>query len=87
MRYIIKSFLLLILVLQTIKGYQFGAHRHESRIKRSIMCPPGIKKVNCRMSPCLGTKCRSYPLANCVPNYCGGCYYDYYFNGRKIKCN
>ncbi|XP_048236793.1 cysteine-rich motor neuron 1 protein-like isoform X1 [Haliotis rufescens] len=52
----------------------------------SIPCPKGVSKVNCNMPPCLGAKCRMYPMATCVESYCGGCRYAFYVNKKKVSC-
>ena len=28
----------------------------------------------------------SHPTAECIPNYCGGCWSDYYLDGELIEC-
>jgi len=41
--------------------------------------------VDCFQDPCLVEACPVYPNADCVPNYCGGCYADFYnANGELI---
>jgi hypothetical protein len=41
--------------------------------------------VDCFQDPCLVETCSAYPNADCVPNYCGGCYADFYnHNGELI---
>ncbi|CAK9293751.1 unnamed protein product [Gordionus sp. m RMFG-2023] len=82
----IKSFLLLVLVLVAIKGAPPADHRYGTRIRRSSMCPPDVIVVKCFVSPCHQRKCPRYPLANCVPNYCGGCKHDFYYDGEKVTC-
>ena len=43
--------------------------------------------VNCFVDPCLVSECTSYPDAECVANYCGGCWADYYLDGEQINCD
>ena len=43
--------------------------------------------VYCFVDPCLVSECSSYPDAECVANYCGGCWADYYLNGELIDCD
>ena len=44
--------------------------------------------VYCPIDPCLYSNCYSNNSAECVANYCGGCYSDYYNNidGELIYC-
>ena len=43
--------------------------------------------VNCFADPCEVSECISYPDAECVANYCEGCWADYYLNGELITCD
>ena len=43
--------------------------------------------VNCFVNPCSVSECTSYPDAECVVNYCGGCWADYYLDGEQINCD
>ena len=43
--------------------------------------------VYCFVDPCLVSECSSYPDAECVANYCGGCWADYYLNGELLDCD
>jgi len=43
--------------------------------------------VNCFVDPCFVSECTSYPDAECVANYCGGCWADYYLDGEQINCD
>ena len=43
--------------------------------------------VDCFVDPCLVSECTSYPDAECVANYCGGCWADYYLDGELINCD
>ena len=43
--------------------------------------------VNCFVDPCLVSDCTSYPDVECVANYCGGCWADYYLYGELINCD
>jgi len=44
--------------------------------------------VDCFQDPCLVESCPAYPDSECVANYCGGCYADFYdINGKLIDCS
>ena len=43
--------------------------------------------VDCFADPCLVSECSSYPDAECVANYCGNCWADYYLYGELIDCD
>ena len=43
--------------------------------------------VNCFANPCEISECTSYPDAECVANYCEGCWADYYLDGDLINCD
>jgi hypothetical protein len=43
--------------------------------------------VDCFADPCEVSECISYPDAECVANYCEGCWADYYLNGELITCD
>ena len=43
--------------------------------------------ANCFVDPCLVSECTSYPDAECVANYCGGCWADYYLDGEQTNCD
>ena len=49
-------------------------------------CSSPLKTYQCKVAPCHVTKCPAYPDAKCVNNYCGGCFADFYLNGRKVDC-
>ncbi len=50
-------------------------------------CEKNCRIVRCKINPCdLQSKCDAYPNAVCVPNYCGGCNFDWIFNGKKVEC-
>ena len=42
--------------------------------------------VNCLVAPCSTSECTLYPDAECVANYCGGCWADYYLNNELVYC-
>ncbi|XP_076804661.1 uncharacterized protein LOC143448699 [Clavelina lepadiformis] len=48
-------------------------------------CPPGSPVARCTKEPCLGQTCPAYPEAVCENNYCGGCNFDFFLNGRKLS--
>jgi len=43
--------------------------------------------VSCFADPCSVSECTSNPDAECVANYCGGCWADYYLNDELINCD
>ncbi len=43
--------------------------------------------VDCFVDPCEVSSCSDYPLAECVSNFCDGCWADYYVNGELVFCN
>ena len=43
--------------------------------------------VDCFADPCEVSECISYPDAECIANYCGGCWADYYLDGEQITCD
>jgi hypothetical protein len=42
--------------------------------------------VSCFVDPCSVSDCFSNSNAECVPNYCGGCFADYFVNDELIYC-
>ncbi|XP_033105706.1 neurogenic locus notch homolog protein 1-like isoform X2 [Anneissia japonica] len=52
-----------------------------------IRCPgSNVAGDNCDY-PCDGTTCLLDPSAICIPNYCGGCHYEYYYeNATLVDC-
>ena len=54
-----------------------------TQIKISSNCQ---SPVNCFSNPCLSSYCHSDLDAQCIPNYCGGCWSDYYLNENLIIC-
>ena len=42
--------------------------------------------VYCFVDPCSVSNCYSYPETECVANYCGGCWADYYLDNELIQC-
>ncbi|MFQ6610109.1 MAG: hypothetical protein ACE5D7_04840, partial [Fidelibacterota bacterium] len=42
--------------------------------------------VYCFIDPCEVTACDYYPDAECVSDYCGGCYADFYVDGELVDC-
>ena len=43
--------------------------------------------VDCFQDPCLVESCLSYPNSECVANYCGGCYADFYNASGELITN
>jgi hypothetical protein len=42
--------------------------------------------VNCFVDPCSTSNCYSHPDAECISNYCGSCWSDYYLDNEFIYC-
>ncbi len=51
------------------------------------MCQEGVPVFNCLIDPCMNAECPANEMAECVPNYCGGCGFDFYVAGRIIDCS
>ncbi|XP_071941275.1 uncharacterized protein [Antedon mediterranea] len=47
-------------------------------------CLDGRPPFACKRNPCDGTTCSANPLTSCVPNYCGGCFVDFYDRNSNI---
>ena len=45
-----------------------------------------LNPLDCFVDPCSVSNCYSYPEAECVANYCGGCWADYYLDNELIQC-
>jgi len=43
--------------------------------------------VECFADPCEVGECPAYPEAECVANYCDGCWADFYINGELLDCS
>ena len=43
--------------------------------------------VDCFADPCTVEFCSEFPEAECVPNYCDGCWTDYYLDEELLDCN
>ena len=54
-----------------------------SSIELSINCQ---FPINCVIDPCSLSNCFSDPDAECIPNYCGGCWSDYYLDNELVQC-
>ncbi len=44
------------------------------------------KPVSCFVEPCTVSNCTSSDNAECVDNYCGGCYADYFYEDELFVC-
>ncbi|KAK7002918.1 neurogenic locus notch protein 1, partial [Biomphalaria glabrata] len=55
---------------------------HSALVPPSSSCPQPLSM--CKANPCDVTKCISFPMATCIPNYCGGCTANFYFNGIPL---
>ena len=42
--------------------------------------------VDCFVDPCSISNCYSLPNAECIPNYCGGCWSDYFLDDNLMQC-
>ena len=42
--------------------------------------------LNCVVDPCNISHCYSQPESECIANYCGGCWSDYYLESELIQC-
>ena len=57
------------------------------RINCNTGCPISKPLVYCAINPCRTAKCEAYPDAKCVPNYCGGCFAEFYdAHGNRVNC-
>jgi len=45
-----------------------------------------LNDVFCFIDPCEVTSCEYYPEAECVADYCGGCFANFYIDGDMIDC-
>jgi len=45
-----------------------------------------LNPVDCFVDPCSTSNCYTHPETECVSNYCGGCYSDYYLDNELIQC-
>ena len=45
-----------------------------------------LAPVTCLVDPCSTSICASYPSSECIANYCGGCWADYYLNNELVHC-
>jgi len=44
--------------------------------------------VDCFQDPCITYECDANPNLECLPNFCGGCYADFYdLEGNLVDCN
>ena len=43
--------------------------------------------INCFVDPCSISNCYSEPAAECIADYCGGCWSDFYLNNELIQCD
>ncbi|GIR89396.1 MAG: hypothetical protein CM15mP87_08880 [Candidatus Neomarinimicrobiota bacterium] len=42
--------------------------------------------INCFSNPCSTSNCYSNQIAECIPNYCGSCWSDYFLDDNLIQC-
>lgn len=51
-------------------------------------CANGQRRFKCGNTDlCLGTSCPAFPRAQCIPNNCGGCHYDFVDeDGAVVDC-
>ncbi|XP_077869222.1 BMP-binding endothelial regulator protein-like isoform X2 [Saccoglossus kowalevskii] len=79
----LRLVLTLLCIVTLITARRLDNHemkRHESE------CPPGVPFVACFVDPCSVTECPLFPNAQCISNYCGGCYADFYVDGKLVDC-
>ena len=46
-------------------------------------CPDGLPLVSCLIDPCDVVSCPNHPKAECVADYCGGCFANFSKTGRR----
>lgn len=51
-----------------------------------LECPKGVPIVGCAVNPCDSATCALYTNVLCQANFCGGCFAEFYVNGRKVTC-
>ncbi|EDO40776.1 predicted protein [Nematostella vectensis] len=51
------------------------------------VCPEGKPLVQCFVAPCQYASCPAYPNAECVNDYCGGCFARFYVNRKEVTKN
>jgi hypothetical protein len=52
----------------------------------ALPCADGETPVNCFVDPCVGARCRGFPDAVCVSDYCGGCNARFFLDGEEVTC-
>lgn len=50
-------------------------------------CPPGVPMPMCSKDVCLTKTCPAHPKATCKMNFCGGCFHDFFLDGKKVDCD
>ena len=50
------------------------------------VCSGGQPLAACFTDPCLVSSCAADPTATCEPNYCGGCYAEWYSTSEELVC-
>ena len=69
-----------------VDGIDYSDQFFESFDDCSEACECSEGWVNCFVNPCLVSECPAYPDAYCIPDYCGGCFADYFVNGVEVDC-
>ena len=41
----------------------------------------------CSKDVCLTKTCPAHPKATCKMNFCGGCFHDFFLDGKKVDCD
>ncbi|KAK3605484.1 hypothetical protein CHS0354_001472 [Potamilus streckersoni] len=48
------------------------------------LCPEGEDSTKCYVDPCDVITCLAFPDAQCIPNYCNGCYASFFIGGKNV---
>ena len=51
-----------------------------------VPCDEDVTPVRCLVDPCLRASCRRFPDAQCVTDYCGGCFARWFQDRREVEC-
>ena len=70
-----------------VDGVDYSEYGFESFDECNYLCDCPEGWVYCFVDPCLVETCPAYPDAECVADYCGGCFADFYVDGELVECN
>ncbi len=70
-----------------VNGVDYSEYGFESFDECNYLCDCPEGWVYCFVDPCLVETCPAYPDAECVADYCGGCFADFYVEGELVECN